>query len=238
MPNDHTVKSYDQQLNLLTRKICEMGGLVEQQLASAIEALTGRDIELAARVIEHDDRVDDLEEEIDTLAIRVLATRQPMAVDLRLIAMAMKISNDLERIGDYAVNIAKRIERLARVPPVQSQYVIPRMAQITQAMIKEVLDAYVERDAARAVAAWHRDDEVDAMYNSLFRELSTYMLEDPRNISASIDLLFIAKNLERIGDHTTNVAEKIHYMVHGQRINRMPQPDAALARAAARSSNP
>ena len=238
MPNDHTVKSYDQQLNLLTRKICEMGGLVEQQLASAIEALTGRDIELAARVIEHDDRVDDLEEEIDTLAIRVLATRQPMAVDLRLIAMAMKISNDLERIGDYAVNIAKRIERLARVPPVQSQYVIPRMAQITQAMIKEVLDAYVARDAARAVAAWHRDDEVDAMYNSLFRELSTYMLEDPRNISASIDLLFIAKNLERIGDHTTNVAEKIHYMVHGQRINRMPQPDAALARAAARSSNP
>jgi phosphate transport system protein len=238
MPNDHTVKSYDQQLNLLTRKICEMGGLVEQQLASAIEALTGRDIELAARVIEHDDRVDDLEEEIDTLAIRVLATRQPMAVDLRLIAMAMKISNDLERIGDYAVNIAKRIERLARVPPVQSQYVIPRMAQITQAMIKEVLDAYVERDAARAVAAWHRDDEVDAMYNSLFRELSTYMLEDPRNISASIDLLFIAKNLERVGDHATNIAEKIHYMVHGQRINRMPQPDAALARAAARSSNP
>jgi phosphate transport system protein len=229
MPNDHTVKSYDQQLNLLTRKIIEMGGLVEQQLASAIDALASRDIELAARVIEHDDRVDDLEEEIDTLAIRLLATRQPMAIDLRLIAMAMKISNDLERIADYAVNIAKRIERLARVPPVQSQYVIPRMAQITQAMIKEVLDAYVERDAARAVAAWHRDDEVDAMYNSLFRELSTYMLEDPRNITACIDLLFIAKNLERVGDHTTNIAEKIHYMVHGQRINRMPQPAAATA---------
>jgi phosphate transport system protein len=227
MPNDHTVKSYDQQLNLLTRKIIEMGGLVEQQLASAIDALASRDIELAARVIEHDDRVDDLEEEIDTLAIRLLATRQPMAIDLRLIAMAMKISNDLERIADYAVNIAKRIERLARVPPVQSQYVIPRMAQITQAMIKEVLDAYVERDVARAVAAWHRDDEVDAMYNSLFRELSTYMLEDPRNISACIDLLFIAKNLERVGDHITNIAEKIHYMVHGQRINRMPQPAAA-----------
>jgi phosphate transport system protein len=229
MANDHTVKSYDQQLNLLTRKIIEMGGLVEQELASAIDALASRDIELAAKVIEHDDRVDDLEEEIDTLAIRLLATRQPMAIDLRLIAMAMKISNDLERIADYAVNIAKRIERLARVPPVQSQYVIPRMAQITQAMIKEVLDAYVERDAARAVAAWHRDDEVDAMYNSLFRELSTYMLEDPRNITACIDLLFIAKNLERIGDHVTNIAEKIHYMVHGQRINRMPQPAAMPA---------
>ncbi len=233
MPNDHTVKSYDQQLNLLTRNIIEMGGLVEQQLASAIEALASRNIELAAKVIDHDDQVDDLEEEIDTLAIRMLATRQPMAVDLRLIAMAMKISNDLERIADYAANIAKRVEPLAKVPPVQSQYAIPRMAQIAQAMIKEVLDAYVERDAARAVAAWHRDDEVDAMYNSLFRELSTYMIEDPRQITACIDLLFIAKNLERIGDHATNIAEKIHYMVHGERINRMPQPAAATAVPAA-----
>jgi len=222
MATEHIVKSYDQQLNLLSRKILEMGGLVEQQLASATDALATRDIEAAARVIEHDDRVDDLEEEIDKHAIRLLATRQPMAIDLRHIAMAMKISNDLERIGDYAVNIARRIERLVKVPPVQSQYAIPRMAQITQAMIKDVLDAYLERDAARAVTAWHRDDEVDAMYESLFRELSTYMLEDPRNITACINLLFIAKNLERTGDHITNIAEKIHYMVHGQRINRMP----------------
>ena len=227
MANDHTVKSYDEQLNLLSRKILEMGGLVEQQLAFSIEALAARDIEAAVRVIEHDDRVDDLEEEIDKHAIRLLATRQPMAIDLRHIAMAMKISNDLERIGDYAVNIAKRIERLVKVPPVQSQYAIPRMAQITQAMIKDVLDAYLERDAARAVTAWHRDDEVDAMYESLFRELSTYMLEDPRNITACINLLFIAKNLERTGDHITNIAEKIHYMVHGQRINRMPAQAAS-----------
>jgi phosphate transport system protein len=227
MANDHTVKSYDQQLSLLSRKILEMGGLVEQQLASASEALAARDIELAARVIEQDDRVDDLEEEIDKHAIRLLATRQPMAIDLRLIAMAMKISNDLERIGDYAVNIARRIERLVKVPPVQSQYAIPRMAQITQAMIKEVLDAYLERDAAGAVTAWHRDDEVDAMYESLFRELTTYMIEDPRNITACINLLFIAKNLERTGDHITNIAEKIHYMVHGQRINRMPAQAAS-----------
>jgi phosphate transport system protein len=227
MATEHIVKSYDQQLSLLSRKILEMGGLVEQQLASASEALAARDIEAAARVIEQDDRVDHLEEEIDKHAIRLLATRQPMAIDLRHIAMAMKISNDLERIGDYAVNIAKRIERLVKVPPVQSQYAIPRMAQITQAMIKDVLDAYLERDAARAVTAWHRDDEVDAMYESLFRELSTYMLEDPRNITACINLLFIAKNLERTGDHITNIAEKIHYMVHGQRINRMPQPAAS-----------
>jgi phosphate transport system protein len=227
MATEHIVKSYDQQLNLLSRKILEMGGLVEQQLAFATEALATRDIEAAARVIEHDDRVDDLEEEIDKHAIRLLATRQPMAIDLRHIAMAMKISNDLERIGDYAVNIAKRIERLVKVPPVQSQYAIPRMAQITQAMIKDVLDAYLERDAARAVTAWHRDDEVDAMYESLFRELSTYMIEDPRNITACINLLFIAKNLERTGDHITNIAEKIHYMVHGQRINRMPAQAAS-----------
>jgi phosphate transport system protein len=227
MATEHTVKSYDEQLNLLSRKILEMGGLVEQQLASAIEALTARNVEVAARVIEHDDPIDDLEEEIDKHAIRLLATRQPMAIDLRHIAMAMKISNDLERIGDYAVNIAKRVERLVKVPPVQSQYAIPRMAQITQSMIKDVLDAYVERDAARAVTAWHRDDEVDAMYESLFRELSTYMLEDPRNIATCIELLFISKNLERIGDHTTNIAEKIHYMVHSQRINRMPQQAAS-----------
>jgi phosphate transport system protein len=227
MATEHIVKSYDQQLNLLSRKILEMGGLVEQQLASATDALATRDIEAAARVIEHDDRVDDLEEEIDKHAIRLLATRQPMAIDLRHIAMAMKISNDLERIGDYAVNIAKRIERLVKVPPVQSQYAIPRMAQITQAMIKDVLDAYLERDAARAVTAWHRDDEVDAMYESLFRELSTYMIEDPRNITACINLLFIAKNLERTGDHITNSAEKIHHIVHGQRINRMPAQAAS-----------
>ena len=227
MTNEHTVKSYDEQLNLLSRKILEMGGLIEQQLASAIEALASRDIEAATRVIDHDDRVDDLEEEIDRHAIRLLATRQPMAIDLRHIAMAMKISNDLERIGDYAVNIARRVERLVKVPPVQSQYAIPRMGQITQAMIKDVLDAYLERDAARAVTAWHRDDEVDAMYESLFRELSTYMLEDPRNITACINLLFIAKNLERTGDHITNIAEKIHYMVHGQRINRMPHQAAS-----------
>ena len=222
MPAEHTVKSYDQELNGLSRKIIEMGGLVEQQLAGAIDALANRNIELAARVIEQDDRVDDLEEGIDTAAIRLFATRQPMAVDLRLIAMAMKVSNDLERIGDYAVNIAKAAARLAKMPPLKPLYTIPRMAQIAQEMVKGVLDAYVERDTQKVMAVWHRDDEVDEMYNSLFRELVTYMIEDPRNISTCIDLLFVAKHLERIGDHTTNIAEKIHYIIHGERINRMP----------------
>ena len=222
MATNHIVKSYDQEITLLTRQVLEMGGLVEQQIARAIEALVNRDIEQANEVVEQDDQIDRMEEEIDQLAIRLLATRQPMAVDLRLIAMAMKISNDLERIGDYATNIAKRCERLAKEPPVKPLYTVPRMAQITQAMIKDILDAYVERDADKAVTVWRRDDEVDEMFTSLFRELLTYMMEDARNISPCIDLIFVAKNLERIGDHTTNIAEKIHYMIHGERINRMP----------------
>jgi phosphate transport system protein len=222
MATDHIVKSYDEHITLLTRKILEMGGLVEQQIARAVEALVNRDIEQANRVIERDDQIDLMEEEIDQFAIRLLATRQPMASDLRLIAMAMKISNDLERIGDYATNIAKRCERLAKEPPVKPLYTIPRMAQISQAMVKDVLDAYVERDADKAIAVWRRDDEVDDLFTSLFRELLTYMMEDARNISPCIDLIFVAKNLERIGDHATNIAEKIHYIIHGQRINRMP----------------
>jgi phosphate transport system protein len=222
MATDHIVKSYDEHITLLTRKILEMGGLVEQQIAQAIQALVDRDVEYANRVIERDDQIDLVEEEIDQFAIRLLATRQPMASDLRLIAMAMKISNDLERMGDYATNIAKRCERLAKEPPVKPLYTIPRMAQISQSMVKDVLDAYVERDTDKAIAVWRRDDEVDDMFTSLFRELLTYMMEDARNISQCIDLIFVAKNLERIGDHATNIAEKIHYIIHGQRINRMP----------------
>jgi phosphate transport system protein len=227
MATQHIVKSYDQEINLLTRKILEMGGVVEHQIARSIDALVTRNTEEAAEVIARDDQVDRIEEEIDQHAIRLLATRQPMAFDLRLIAMAMKISNDLERIGDYATNIASRCERLAALPPVKPLHGIPRMAQIAQEMVKDILDAYVERDADKAIAVWHRDNEVDDMYTSLVRELLTYMLEDPRNISACLDLTFVAKNLERIGDHTTNIAEKIHYMIHGQRINRMPRPATA-----------
>ena len=222
MATQHIVKSYDQEITLLTRKVLEMGGLVEHQIAKAIDALVKRSVEDAAKVIEFDDQIDRMEEEIDQHAIRLLATRQPMAVDLRLITMTMKISNDLERIGDYAANIAKRCKRLAASPPIKPLYTIPRMAQITQAMVTDVLDAYVERDSDKAVAAWHRDDEVDDMYTSVFRELLTYMIEDPRNISPSLDLIAVAKHLERMADHATNIAEKVHYMIHGQRINRLP----------------
>jgi phosphate transport system protein len=231
MATHHIVKSYDQEIALLSRKVLEMGGLVEHQIASAIDALVKRSVEDAARVVEHDDLIDRMEEEVDQHAIRLLATRQPMAIDLRVITMAMKIGNDLERIGDYAANIAKRCVRLAAHPPVKPLYTIPRMAQITQAMVKEVLDAYVERDVGKAVAAWHRDDEVDEMYTSVFRELLTYMMEDPRNISPCLDLIAVAKHLERMADHATNIAEKIHYMVHAQRINRLPQPQPQPAPA-------
>jgi phosphate transport system protein len=224
MPTDHIVKSYDQEITWLTRKILEMGGLVEDQISRSIEALAESNVELAEQVVERDDAVDALEEEIDQFAIRMLATRQPVAVDLRLIAMAMKISNDLERIGDYAAKgIAARCHRLAREPArVRPLHAIPRMGQLVQGMVKDALDAYVERDADKAVTVWRRDDEIDLMYDALVRELLTYMMEDARNISACIDLMFIAKNLERMGDHTTNICEQIRYIVHGERINRMP----------------
>ena len=143
-----------------------------------------------------------------------------MAIDLRVIAMALKISNDLERTSDYAVSIAKRSQRLAEQPELPPMQNIPRIAATCLGMVKDVLDAYVERDADKAMEIWHRDREVDDQYTSLFRELITYMLEDPRTISRCIDLLFIAKNIERIGDHATNIAEKIHYMIHGSLINR------------------
>lgn len=220
--NQHIVKSYDDEINALQRRIIQMGGMVERQIIDAIQALRDRDVDTAARVIDQDDQVDQMEEEIDKEAIRLLATRQPMAVDLRVVAMATKISNDLERIGDYASNMAKRAISLAEHPPLKPLYTIPHMGQITQSMLKQILDAYVERDSAKAMAAWHRDDEVDQLYDSLFRELMTFMLEEPRNIPICVDLLAAAKHVERIGDHACNIAEKIHYMVHGERINRMP----------------
>ena len=216
----HTVRAFDEDLKELTAMVVSMGGLVERQLAASIEALVQRDSEAAERVIADDDRVDELEEEIDHLAIRLLATRQPLAVDLRVIAMALKITNDLERMGDYAVNIAKRVKRINVHDQVKPFITIPLMAKICQSMLKDVLDAYVERDDAKALEVWHRDPEVDEYYDQLFRELLTYILEDPRLTGSCVDLMFVAKNLERIGDHCTNIAEKIHYMVHGDELNR------------------
>ncbi len=214
----HTVKSYDEDLRRLNKTIAEMGGLAETQLAEAVDALVGRDSDSAAAVIESDQRIDQLEREVDASVVRLLALRQPMASDLRLIVAALKIASDIERIGDYAANVAKRAIALNQMPLARPVNSLPRMGRQVQQMIKDVLDAFVDKDAAKAEAVWNRDEEVDDTYNSLFRELLTYMMEDPRNISACIHLLFIAKNVERIGDHTTNIAETIHFMVHGKPI--------------------
>ncbi|MEJ5230781.1 MAG: phosphate signaling complex protein PhoU [Geminicoccaceae bacterium] len=220
LEHQHIVRAFDEELSRLTSAIVEMGGLAERQVADAVRALAERDVDLAAKVIETDRRVDELEERIDQDAIKLLALRQPMAIDLRLIAMALKITNDLERMSDYAVSIAKRSQRLAELPELRPMQQLPRIGQTCLSMVKDVLDAYVERNPDKATAVWHRDRDVDEQYTSLFRELVTYMLEDPRTISTCIDLLFIAKNLERIADHATNIAEKIVYIIHGTEINR------------------
>jgi phosphate transport system protein len=192
-----------------------MGGLAESQLGTAIQAVMTRDTELAAHVVEGDVKVDQLERELDNLAIRLLALRQPVARDLREIFSALKIGSDLERIGDYAANVAKRSIALSQSPAVRPVYALPRMANLAQLLIKDVLDSYVQRDADKAYSVWKRDAELDEMYSSLFRELLTYMMEDPRSIGSCTHLLFMAKNIERIGDHATNIAENLYYLVNG-----------------------
>jgi len=215
MVSEHIIKSYDEELRRLDNAITQMGGLAETQLASAIEAVVKRDSRLAADVVEADARIDQLEHEIEAMAVKLLALRQPMAVDLRQILSALKTASDLERIADYATNVAKRSIVLNQTPPVKPAFAIPRMGRLAQGMIKDVLDAYVERDAEKALLVWARDEELDEMYTSLFRELLTYMMEDPRNITACTHLVFMAKNIERIGDHATNIAETLYFMVHG-----------------------
>jgi len=212
----HTVKSYDETLERLTRDALAMGGLVESQLASAIQALVKRDGELAMQVIGADHRIDELEARIDEQVTRILALRQPMAGDLRLVKTALKMSADLERMGDLAVNTAKRSLALTNADPVALRAAIARMADVVQAMIKDVLDAFAQRDADKAIAVRRRDSEVDEIYNGVFRALLTYMMEDSVYITPCTHLLFVAKNIERIGDHTTNIAEMVAYMVKGE----------------------
>lgn len=215
---DHIVKSFDEEIRKLNNYITHMGGLAESQLQAAIETLVKRDADTASRIIRDDAKIDEQENLISQQVVRLLALRQPMAIDLRQIVAALKISSDLERIGDYAANVAKRAIALSQMPPLKPLFAIPRMARLVQQSIKDVLDAYTESDAVKAIQVWQRDEEVDEMYTSLFRELLTYMMEDQRNISASIHLLFIAKNVERMGDHATNIAETIHFIVHGRDI--------------------
>jgi len=235
MGSDHIIKSYDDELHRLDNIIAEMGGMAESQLADAIDAVAKRDSDMASEVIENDVKVDELEHEVEALVVRLLALRQPMARDLRQIVAALKIATDLERIADYAANVAKRSIILNQSPPVKPVYALPRMGRLGQAMIKDILDSYVERDAEKALAVWLRDEEMDEMYTSLFRELLTYMIEDPRNITPCTHLLFMAKNLERIGDHTTNIAETLYFLVHGTPLQQVrPKRDrTSLATAEA-----
>jgi phosphate transport system protein len=216
---EHTIKAFDADLQELARMIAEMGGLAERQIGDALDALNRRDTTLARDVVVADARIDALQREIEEKAILTIARRQPMAVDLRDIVSALRVSNDLERIGDLAKNIAKRVEVVDSELNLQKvMRGVEHMTELVMTQIKDVLDAFARRDVARAVRVWRGDEEVDAVNNSLFRELLTYMMEDPRNISVCIHLLFCAKNIERMGDHATNIAETVYYMVEGQTL--------------------
>jgi phosphate transport system protein len=218
MPTDHIVRSYDEDLRKLRDLTARMGGLAERQVADATRALVRRDTTLAAEVVSRDAQIDALEREIEAFCVRLLALRQPMAADLRVVIAAMKASNDIERIGDYAANAAKRAIVLASLPSIGSLNGFERMAHLVQENLKAAMDAFVNDDAEAAQRVWEADEPVDAIYNGIFRELLTFMMEDPRNISAATHMLFIAKNLERIGDHTTNIAERIFYAVRGDTL--------------------
>ncbi|HAK63013.1 MAG: phosphate signaling complex protein PhoU [Pseudomonadota bacterium] len=221
MAADHIVKTFDEDLTQMINMIAEMGGLAESQLAEAVMALVRRDEGLAARVIDHDERQDELEEDIEAQVIRLLALRQPMALDLRTVVAALKIAAELERIGDYAKNVAKRSLTLMQTQPVgNAANTIMRMGSIAGDMIHNVIDAYLNKDIVKADEVRARDQDVDQLHTGLFRELLTYMMEDPRNITACTHLLFVAKNIERIGDHATNIAESVHYLVAGERNER------------------
>ena len=228
MTTDHIVKSFDEELARLSDLISRMGGLAETQLEDSIEALQRRDSSLAEGAIEIDRVIDAHHAEVDELAIRLLALRQPMAADLRHIVTALKVAPIVERIGDYSKNVAKRTIALNQVPPVKPLFTIPRMGRLVREMIKDVLDAFSNADVEMARDVWARDKEVDDMYDSLFRELLTYMMEDARNITACTHLLFVARNIERIGDLATNVAELVHYQVEGEPLSEdRPKADEA-----------
>ncbi|MDP8916623.1 MAG: phosphate signaling complex protein PhoU [Pseudomonadota bacterium] len=226
--NEHIVKAFGDELSQLAAEVARMGGIAEQQVVDAVDCIVRRDIALAQQVIGRDEKLDDLQREIERKAIRLIALRQPVANDLRRAVAAMKLAHSLERTGDLARNIAKRALVLADSEPMSPlTRSIERMGRLVVGRMKEVLDSYTTGDVERALGVWRRDDEVDEHYNSLFRELLTYMMGDPRMISACTHLLFVGKNLERIGDHATNVAEIIHYELTGEEmIDARPKADA------------
>lgn len=226
MHDEHISSAFDQDLEAVQAQIMKMGGMVEDAIRLGAKSLEARDDELARSVCARDTSIDDLEQQINERAARILALRAPTAIDLRLILTVIKISSNLERIGDYAKNMAKRTGILAQIPPVGSSGAsIRRMARLVEVMLKDALDAYIQRDAALAADVIARDEDVDQIYNALFRELLTFMMEDPQHITACMHLHFIAKNTERMGDHVTSIAEQVAYLVTG-RFPDVPRPKA------------
>jgi phosphate transport system protein len=214
---EHTAKAFDVDLQELSRMVAEMGGLTEKQIADAVDALSRRNPEQAQQIVKADLGIDALQREIEAKAVLTIARRQPMAVDLRELLGALRLCSDLERIGDLAKNIAKRV--LVLDVELHSSRVIrgvQHMGTLVLAQLKQVLDSYAGRDLEKALAVWNGDEQIDAMCTSIFRELLTYMMEDPRNITPCIHLMFCAKNIERMGDHATNIAETVYYMIEGR----------------------
>jgi len=227
---EHIIKDYDTELRRLQGEIQQMGAMATQQLDAAIAAVQKRDDEAAHRVVEADARIDAMENELSHDVVRLLALRQPMARDLREVLAALRIAADIERIGDYAANVAKRSLALNQTIPVPLAGSLPRLASLATALVRDVLAAYHDEDADLALAARDRDEELDRAYTGLFRELLTYMMEDPRTITPCTHLLFIAKNIERIGDHATNIAENVYFLVHGTQVGQdRPKRDATPA---------
>ena len=218
----HTVKAFDEELDQLRATISEMGGLAEAAISAAMEALVRRDAQAAGEVVVRDARIDELEAEVERQAVQIIALRAPMADDLREVVAALKIAGVVERIGDYAKNIAKRVPSVedSRIRP---QSLLPEMARIAGEMVHNVLDAFAARDAAKAAEVCERDAAVDDFYNSIFRALLTHMMENPHNITPATHLLFVAKNLERIGDHATNVAEMVYFAATGEHMPERPK---------------
>lgn len=218
MNDQHIASAFDRDLQDIQAQIMKMGGLVEMAILDAADALASRDQEKAEEVRAKDKAVDLLEEQINDDAAQLIALRAPTAIDLRLVLSVLKISANLERIGDYAKNMAKRTSVLAQLPAIEEAHVsLRRMAREVQLMLKDALDAYIQRDATLAMDVIDRDRDIDQLYNALFREFLTFMLEDPRNISACMHLHFIAKNTERMGDHVTAIAEQVVYLVTGEK---------------------
>ena len=218
----HTLKAFDEDIERLRALISQMGGLAEHAIEEAMRCLIQRDVEAAAHVVEEDKKLDALEIETERRAVQLIALRAPMAGDLRDVIAALKISGVVDRIGDYAKNIAKRVPLLENAGKIEPLSLLPEMARISTEMVHNVLDAFVERDAEAAVAVCERDTAVDDFYDSIFRTLLTHMMENPQNIGQSAHLLFVAKNLERVGDHATNIAEMVYYAATGEHLADRP----------------